>query len=75
MRRIKLSISDDDICADCALLAYAPGKESLCQCGETEDDKKPHGWPGVTNRDGYFVYCKHLTPCAPGENFIPEEGE
>lgn len=47
-----LSISDDDICADCHFLRYFPGDLSLCT---RMDDH--HRWPGLLNQDMYFITC------------------
>lgn len=41
------SISDDDLCSDCAHLGYNPGYQSFCK----------KDWPGKLNPDGYCVEC------------------
>jgi hypothetical protein len=41
------SISDDDLCSDCAKCHYNPGDMSRCD----------FDWPGLENADGYVVEC------------------
>lgn len=50
-----LSISDDDLCASCAFLAYQPGQRSLCR--KASDGNSRDDWPADFDEDGYAVSC------------------
>ena len=41
------SISDDDLCSDCAHCIYRPGEMSGCK----------KNWPGLENNDYYVTSC------------------
>ncbi len=67
------SISDDDCCADCQLLAYCPGENSVCK-------QITHGsassWPAHFDDDGYAVDCAEYAQIEnDGDNLVtlPEE--
>ena len=45
------SISDDDLCGDCAHCVYQPGEESYCAMR----------WPGDVDADGYIRACKEFS--------------
>ena len=67
------SISDDDLCASCALLAYCPGENSVCRkvAGEYDAD-----WPAEFDEDGYAVECDQFIDIADGgTNWVLPEGE
>ena len=51
-----VSISDDDLCADCVHCGYAPGDMSSCA----------QDWPGTQDEDGYYVTCPQFDKCHPG---------
>ena len=55
----QLSISDDDLCATCALCRYRPGDESDCA----------KDFPAEFNPDGYAVTCAAYVETAPGSNW------
>ncbi|WP_084002039.1 hypothetical protein [Diaphorobacter sp. J5-51] len=42
------SISDDDLCSECAHCSYRPGEMSGCE----------KNWPGLENNDYYVVSCQ-----------------
>ena len=50
-RKIKLSISDDDLCSGCRHCAYNPGELSGCALK----------WPGFFDADGYCRRCPKFT--------------
>jgi|AntDeeMetagen681_2_1112603.scaffolds.fasta_scaffold23276_2 hypothetical protein len=50
-----LSISDDDLCATCALLAYCPGERSLCR--QAANGNSAEDWPAEFDEDGYADKC------------------
>lgn len=56
-----LTISDDDLCADCGHLDYHPGESSQCVCPDQTHDESEvgHWWPCTFNAQGYAVSC----PC------------
>jgi hypothetical protein len=49
------SISDDDLCGQCAFLMYCPGHNSLCR--QATDS----GFPGQRNDNSYIASCKQFT--------------
>lgn len=49
---VRLSISDDDLCATCANLDYEPGSESRCRVAE-----RLGRWPATFDADGYAQTC------------------
>lgn len=56
---MKLSISDDDLCATCQRCNYNPGEISGCSLD----------FPGERDEDGYVVACVEIRPVqAWGEN-------
>jgi hypothetical protein len=59
---MSLSISDDDLCADCQFLAYSPGDLSLCRLAVLTDD----GWP--CTEANYVEDCEHFTPNRKGDD-------
>lgn len=81
--RCWLSISDDDLCAGCAHLAYHPGERSQCQCpGTTHDKDDWPDWPADFDADQYAQSCPCFTPrsghvpkpeAKPGINSAQEE--
>jgi hypothetical protein len=50
------SISDDDLCSDCAYLLYCPGYLSLCRRASEQ------GFPGKSDTSGYVIKCGHYLP-------------
>lgn len=48
-----LSISDDDLCSECARLNYTPGGLSLCILADPE-------WPAEFDADGYAKTCSRF---------------
>lgn len=53
------SISDDDLCSDCARCTYNPGENSGCKVN----------WPGETDPDGYIISCAQFEKVkARGDN-------
>lgn len=63
---MRLSISDDDICSECAALHYNPGGQSWCELN----------FPGEFDPDGYCVYCHQFTELNdPDANWDLEELE
>ena len=61
-----MSISDDDLCADCNNLLYDPGKMSLCT--KTLKSRRCPDWPGRFNEDGYCKSCSEFQPTANQED-------
>ncbi len=52
LMKLTRSVSDDDMCANCANCVYRPGQMSKCI---KADDKS---WPGVQDADGYIKTCE-----------------
>ena len=51
------SISDDDLCEQCANCHYCPGELSLCKL------VSPYGaWPGLVDHDNYVISCADFKP-------------
>lgn len=46
------SISDDDLCSDCAHCRYEPGEMSACALD----------WPGEADANGYIIACSEFKP-------------
>lgn len=44
------TISDDDLCSDCARCVYQPGEQSQCA----------QGFPTQADGDGYIVACQEF---------------
>ena len=65
---LSVSISDDDLCADCFELLYCPGDLSLCR-----DALRKGEWPYLLNRDGYAICCRQFVRIEPGQlaNWVP----
>ena len=57
-----LSISDDDLCADCKFCYYSPGKDSSCK----------FDFPAVFDENGYAVTCHKYKQLKQGETNINE---
>lgn len=57
-----LSISDDDLCADCMRCQYRPGGESGCVAAVDSE------WPAELNADGYAIACPLFLECLRGTN-------
>jgi hypothetical protein len=60
------SISDDDLCSNCASCQYVPGELSLC--GVHFDT---HEFPGEKDEDGYVESCDaHVTITKDLQNWV-----
>lgn len=65
-----LSISDDDLCAECQKLIYYPGDSSFCAWEMNGQ------WPAKFDEDGYAVECDKFQKIEKrGENLGEKQSE
>lgn len=57
------SISDDDLCSDCAHCRYSPGEMSGCA----------EGWPTPQGASEYVIDCSAFARVAAGTNLAHDD--
>ena len=66
-----LGISDDDLCATCANLAYCPGEQSLCKLAAGDERQ----WPCTFDNNGYAETCERWIESEDGANWAVDSND